>query len=94
MAARRGAGLVLGANLTGAALGLGWLALTLGHVLWTGALWPGLLAVLPVLGALAPMLAALIAFALGVWLISIGLFALAMLGHLARPRRTRGDARG
>ena len=88
--ARHGGGAVRGTTLLGVALVLGWLWATLGHVLWAGALWPGLVTVLPLLGAMPAMLAALLAFTLGAWAITAGLFGLGVLGHLALRRRARG----
>ncbi|MCF3595711.1 efflux RND transporter permease subunit [Rhodobacteraceae bacterium LMO-12] len=87
--ARKGAGLVRGLTGAGAALVLIWLAMTMGHVLWTGALWSGLDAVLPGLGAMPSMLAGLIAFVLGVFAVSIGLFVIGALGRLTAARGAR-----
>jgi len=85
--ARQGAELVRGLTGAGVALVLVWLGLTMGYVLWTGTLWYGLVAVAPWLGALAPMLAGLVAFVIGAWLITMLLLGAGLLGRL---RMTRG----
>jgi multidrug efflux pump subunit AcrB len=88
--ARRGAGLVRGVTGIGAVSGLVWLGVTMGHVAWTGTLWPGIGVILPGLAGLSPMLAAFLAFAAGVFVLTVVLFVVGALGQLTLVRRARG----
>ncbi|MDU8928500.1 efflux RND transporter permease subunit [Alisedimentitalea sp. MJ-SS2] len=89
--ARRGAGVVQGVSLAGAVLVLGWLAATMGHLAWTGALWPGVAALLP--GGVAQSNALSLGLALfvgGVLVIALFLFIIGGVLRVASQRRARG----
>ncbi|MDQ2091706.1 efflux RND transporter permease subunit [Marimonas arenosa] len=90
--ARPGAGLVRVVATVGAAAMLVWLAATMGHVAWTGVLWPGLDAVLPggLTARLGALQLALFLFVAGVSALVVGLYLLGAMGRLAARRGARG----
>lgn len=85
--ARRGAGVLRGVTVAGAALVLGWLGLTMGHVLWAGALPDMFAGFLP---GVSPMFGALVLFVLGAFALAISLFVIGAIAQTMRTRRARG----
>ena len=86
--ARRASGM-RGVTIVATALILGWLALSLGWTLWTGALIEPLAALMPGLAGDAPMSAALLLFFIGVALILLPVYAVSALAYqIAKRRRT------
>ncbi|MEQ6248900.1 efflux RND transporter permease subunit [Sulfitobacter sp. HNIBRBA3233] len=65
-----------------------WAALTLGHVMWQGTLYPALARALPMLGGLSPMAAALALFVGGVAVMAIAGYIVGALAMLLRRRAT------
>jgi len=68
---------------------LAWFAATLGHVLWQGSLLPEIAKAVPQVAGMAPMMAALALFSVGVLAIALAAYVLAALVfQVMRWRRT------